>query len=255
MEKENLLEIKESLEPLKGIEIDNLKIPLEVVKDFEPSQFGTIVGTLVDALLPSIALKSNLGLTKSEGILGEREGYPDFLHDLGYRVELKGLYKDNPDIELKRPPTKREASARLTQKVTEKNVIVDKDALLLLCYQLDVYSKDESIVCPKIIDLGIFPVIELIRARDDRLIKSGGKWFGEFETPAILSKIGKKKIANNENLNEKEYGRKESEGYDYNEDTNFGKMKRIPYKNLQFFLKKHGCSHTNKGSYPEDWKI
>jgi hypothetical protein len=33
------------------------------------------------------------------------------------------------------------------------------------------------------------------------------------------------------------YGRKESEGRDYNEDTNFGKLKRIPYGSLQTFIK------------------
>ena len=34
------------------------------------------------------------------------------------------------------------------------------------------------------------------------------------------------------------YGRKESEGKDFNEDTNFGKLKRIPHPNLQAFLRK-----------------
>lgn len=35
------------------------------------------------------------------------------------------------------------------------------------------------------------------------------------------------------------YGRKKSEGKDFNEDTNFGKLKRIPHVQLQAFLKKH----------------
>ena len=134
------------LRPLIGLEIDNLRIPINVAREFEPSQFGTIVGTLVDALLPSIALKLGLGLEKAEGILGDREGYPDFINSLGYRIELKGLFKDNLLLDLKRPPTRREASARLTQKVTRKNVITETDLLLLLCYQMEPYSKDASVV-------------------------------------------------------------------------------------------------------------
>jgi hypothetical protein len=33
------------------------------------------------------------------------------------------------------------------------------------------------------------------------------------------------------------YGRKESEGKDYNEDTNFGKLARIPHLGMQQFLR------------------
>ncbi|WP_288175448.1 hypothetical protein [Sporofaciens musculi] len=33
------------------------------------------------------------------------------------------------------------------------------------------------------------------------------------------------------------YGRKENEGKDLNEDTNFGKLKRIPYGPLQEYIK------------------
>ncbi|MDM7298356.1 hypothetical protein, partial [Klebsiella pneumoniae] len=40
---------------------------------------------------------------KGVGILGDREGYPDFNHSDGYRIELKGLFIDNPEIELKLP--------------------------------------------------------------------------------------------------------------------------------------------------------
>jgi hypothetical protein len=35
------------------------------------------------------------------------------------------------------------------------------------------------------------------------------------------------------------YGRNESEGKDFNEDTNFGKLKRIPHARLQQFLAKY----------------
>jgi hypothetical protein len=38
------------------------------------------------------------------------------------------------------------------------------------------------------------------------------------------------------------YGRKESEGKDFNEDTNFGKLKRIPHPKLQGFLARYRLS-------------
>src|ERR1039457_3654042 len=40
-------------------------------------------------------------------------------------------------------------------------------------------------------------------------------------------------------LDTSSYGRKESEGKDFNEDTNFGKLKRIPHPGLQTFLRKY----------------
>jgi hypothetical protein len=47
------------------------------------------------------------------------------------------------------------------------------------------------------------------------------------------------KLAKKQPLDTTTYGRKESEGKDFNEDTNFGKLKRIPYQPLQEFLAKH----------------
>ncbi len=84
----------------------------------------------MDALIPNLDDLSSIGLQKAEGILGEREGYPDYIHDDGFRIELKLIYVDNPKLAMKRPPTKREPSARLTQKVTIKNVIPAQDAML-----------------------------------------------------------------------------------------------------------------------------
>jgi hypothetical protein len=141
---------------------------------------------------------------------------------------------------MKRPATPREPSARLTQKVTVKNVEPDKDALLVIAYQLQQTPENEMIYAPTIIDLGVFSMIECIEARDRRLTRAGGKWFGDYETPAVLSKRGKAKLRNGRRPNAKVYGRKESEGYDFNEDTNFGKLARIPYKPLSDFLRKHG---------------
>ena len=248
-------ELAKALSPLIGIEISYLKIPPEAAAQFEPSQVGTIVGTLTDAVLPSIALERKVGLTKGAGILGDREGYPDFDHEAGYRIELKGLFCDNPDVKLKKPPTRREPSARLTQKVTVKNVNADSDALLILSYQLQASSDGSGLMTPVIRDLGIFPVIECVRARDHRLTQRGGIWFGDYETPVVLSKSGKAKLRQGNSLDASAYGRKESEGKDYNEDTNFGKLKRIPYKPLQEFLARNGAHFSARGTYPEPWQI
>ncbi len=250
-----LNKLAEAISPLLNREIHYLQIPFEAAEHFEPSQIGTIVGTLTDAVLPYIALEVGVGLSKGPGILGDREGYPDFSHRDGYRIELKGLFVDNPGIKLKKPPTRREPSSRLTQKVTVKNVRADDDALLILAYRLQPARSDKKLLTPVIVDLAIFPVVECIRARDHRLHSRGGRWFGDFETPAVLSKIGRRKFASKAQLNEQLYGRKESEGHDFNEDTNFGKLKRIPYQPLQAFLMKHGATFTAKGDYPKPWTL
>ena len=221
----------------------------------EPSQIGTIVGTLTDLMLPRIALEKGIGLTKAAGLLGDREGYPDFEHDAGYRLELKGVFTDNPAVAMKKPPTPREPSARLTQKVTVKNVIPEADALLLLVYQLKPMTDDPTLLSPTIKAVGVFPAIECVLARDARLTEGHGRWFGNYETPTILSKAGRRKHRAGEPWNEAGYGRKESEGYDFNEDTNFGKMKRIPYRPLQEFLRDSGCKFAATGVYPEPWSM
>ena len=110
-----------------------------------------------------------------------------------------------------------------------------------------------------IIDIGIFSTIECIRARDKRLEACDGRWFGNYETPAILSKLGRAKVKNGIAPDSTTYGRKESEGRDYNEDTNFGKLNRIPYGPLQKFLAKH-CALSDGGEAsptppPPDSKI
>lgn len=250
---EALAELRAALGPLRNTQVKYLQLPADLALQIEPSQVGTIVGTLTDLLLPRIALEKEVGLVKAVGLLGDREGYPDFQHNAGYRVELKGAFRDNPHVAMKRPPTPREPSARLTQKVTEKNIVPDKDALLLLVYQLEYLQDDRTLLSPTIIDIGVFPVIECVRARDARMLSSGGRWFGAYETPTVLSKAGKKHRRKGLILNENIYGRKESEGHHFNEDTNFGKMKRIPYRPLQEFLKQAGCQFAPKGVYPTPW--
>lgn len=248
-------ELWKSLSPLIGVEIRYLMLPPQAAAQFEPSQVGTIVGTLTDAVLPEIALQMQVGLTKGVGILGDREGYPDFLHEAGYRLELKGLFCDNPAVLLKKPPTRREPSARLTQKVTIRNVNPDEDALLILSYHLSPSRDGSGLLTPVIRDIGIFPAIECVRARDHRLIQCGGMWFGDYQTPTIPSKKGKQKIRVGGSLDTSVYGRKESEGKDLNEDTNFGKLKRIPYKPLQEFLARNGANFSARGTYPTPWSI
>lgn len=254
--------LSRALNPLVGIQLPVLNIPKDILAGFEPSQIGTIIGAIMDAcipqlpaILPSNELVGKLGLAKCGGEIGEREGYPDYVHTSEKRVELKLLYVDPVDVEMKNPPTPREASARITQKVTVKNVDPVNDVLLVVAYQLQPNKGDTNLFSPTIIDLGIFSMMDCILARDQRLLESGGKWFGNFETPAVLSKAGRKKKADHQVTDDSTYGRKESEGKDYNEDTNFGKLKRIPYEPLQRFLKKHGASYAGSGTYPTPWVI
>ena len=241
-------QLRNALQPLIGVQFTNLTLPTSALPAFEPSQIGTIVGTLMDALLPTLDDIPEVGLQKHEGILGEREGYPDYKHSSGLRAELKLIYVDNPKLRMKRPPTKREPSARLTQKVTLKNVVPSTDTMLLVAYQLKRQEDQSDAASPTIIDLQVFSLIELVEVRDKRLLDGGGRWFGNYETPVVLSKLGQAKVAKRQPLDTTTYGRKESEGKDYNEDTNFGKLKRIPHAGLQAFLRR--CVGISVGQIP-----
>ena len=232
-----------SLQPLIGAQFNILSIPKEILTAFEPSQIGAIIGALMDACIPQLSKITDsdtfntVGLRKNSGILGDREGYPDYIHTSGLRAELKLLFVDNPNIEMKKPPTPREPSARLTQKVTFKNVKPDKDILLVIAYALMENKSRPGFYSPSIIDFRAFPVYECILARDRRMYSCHGGWFGNFETPTILSKQGNLKLARGQAIDYSAYGRKENEGKDLNEDTNFGKIKRIPYPPLQDYIK------------------
>ena len=234
--------IKTALQPLIGAQFNILSIPEEILLAFEPSQIGTIIGSLMDACIPQLSKITesntfdNVGLRKNDGILGDREGYPDYLHSSGKRLELKLLFVDNPNIEMKKTPTPREPSARLTQKVTFKNVQADKDLLLVIAYALMESNTKPGFFSPTIIDFELFPVYECILARDRRMYDSNGGWFGRFETPTILSNQGKRKKEAEIEIDYSSYGRKENEGKDLNEDTNFGKLKRIPYEPLHKYI-------------------
>jgi len=242
----SLSSLNAALIPLIGVQFHVLQLPAAVLAGFEPSQVGTLIGVLMDACIPQLdqildpETFVSVGLKKHAGILKDREGYPDFLHESGCRLELKLLYVDPTGVKMKKPSTPREPSARLTQKVTFKNVVASTDALLVVAYQLQAMPSALHLFVPTIIDLGVFSMVECIEARDLRLTSKGGKWFGNYETPAVLSKSGRRRMALRQPLNADGYGRKESEGYDYNEDTNFGKLARVPYKPLSDFLRKHG---------------
>lgn len=248
---EQLASLRDAFQPLVGTQFNSLMLPAAALEAFEPSQIGTIVGALMDALIPNLEDIPSIGLERHEGILGDREGYPDYKHESGLRVELKLLYIDNPDLTMKRPPTRREPSARLTQKVTIKNVVPSTDALLLTAYQLRPAVDNEVAVTPTIVALDVFSMIELVEARDRRLEQAGGRWFGNYETPCIVSRVGKEKLAKGQALDNSSYGRKESEGKDFNEDTNFGKLNRIPDPRLQAFLRKCIRMATGENSDPD----
>lgn len=229
--------MKIQLKPLLGLKIDWLSLPEEALPGFEPSQLAVIINTLLDASLPQIQLLSSdphnsqrlgsINLSKAPSGIGERESYPDYIHKSGKRVELKGLFVDNPSLKLKRPPTKREPSARLKENVTIEKIVPERDILLIVAVRLEII---EGRCYPIIIDYEVFPMIDCVEARDSRLKKAGGKWFGKM--PKVVSNKGQAKLKQGVKLN------KLSES-DFEKDTNFGKLKRIPYRALQNFLRKH----------------
>ena len=126
-------------------------------------------------------------------------------------------------MKLKRPPTRREPSARLKENVTLNVIEPKNDVLLIAAVQL----KEVNGFCsPHIVDIAVLSMVECIRARDERLISTGGKWIGRL--PKVISKKGVIKLKNGIELTDN----------DYEKDTNFGKLKRIPHLPLQTFLKK-----------------
>ncbi len=230
--------LRKEFDCLIGVRIDWLALPPESIEGFEPSQIAVIVNTLLDAAMPQIKLLAAepenitklqaVGLSKAPRTIGERESYPDYIHTSGKRLELKGLFVNNAELNFKRPPTQREPSARLKENVTITQVIPDKDLLLIAAVQLKLI---DGKCYPVIIDIGLFPMIDCINARDKRLAEAGGRWFKNL--PKVVSNLGRKKLSNGstfETLGET----------DFEKDTNFGKLKRIPYKPLQDFMRKHG---------------
>jgi hypothetical protein len=229
--------LRQLFQPLVGLKINWLSIPNQALPGFEPSQIAVIVNTLLDAILPQIEHLATdeenarklrgVGLSKAPGTIGQREAYPDYVHASGKRVELKGLFVDNPKLRMKRPPTAREPSARLKENVTMDVIDPANDALLLAAAQL---QEDESGDCsPCIIDIGVFSMVECVRARDVRLAEAGGRWIDGI--PKVVKKTSMSKFTSGKRLT----------AGDFEKDTNFGKLKRIPYPPPQDFMRKHGA--------------
>lgn len=227
-------DLRVSLNPLIGMEFHYLALPVNVLASFEPSQVGSVVGNLVDGCIPEIPLLFedkgvDIGLSKFTNYVvgegGEREGYPDFIHNSGKRVELKLLFTPTPEVNIRAP---REPSGRL--RVRMEDISRSSDALLVAAYQMQPSSRGRNLYSPVVTDIGVFSVAHCIQARDHSLALRGGRWTEE--GPVVPAKGGG--VA---------------------PDTNFGKLKRIPYKPLQAFLRKHGAPHTTRGLWPEPWSL
>ncbi len=124
---------------------------------------------------------------------------------------------------MKRPPTRREPSARLKENITIDTIDSERDVLLIAAIQL---REDNGFCSPFIVDIEVISMVECIRARDKRLLDAGGKWINGI--PKVVSQKGRKKLQLGQTLMDN----------DYEKDTNFGKLKRIPYQPLQDFLNK-----------------
>ncbi len=233
---DQIKQLKAEFDPLIGLRIDWLALPESVLPGFEPSQIAVIVNTLLDAALPQLKLLQvqdpdnkkrleEVGLSKFRGLIGEREAYPDYLHKSGFRVELKGLFVDNPALQLKRPPTPREPSARLKENVTTNDVVADKDVLMVAAVQLQEF---DHVCYPVITEVDLFPMIECINARDGRLLSGGGRWEGP--QPQVIKAAAQAKYRRGQPLSDEDYAR----------DTNFGKLNRIPYPPLVAMLLRYG---------------
>ena len=234
---DGLESLRRAFAPLVGVRITWLSIPSGALAGFEPSQIAVIVNTLLDAIRPQIeflasdkenkAKLAGIGLSKAPGVIGQRETYPDYVHVSGKRVELKGLFVDNPELALKRPPTDREPSARLNENVTMNVIDPGNDALLVAAVQL---RADKTGQCsPYVTDIAVFSMVECVRARDQSLATRGGRWIDG--VPKVIKKASTGKSNAGKELQES----------DFEKDTNFGKLKRIPYAPLQEFMRKHGA--------------
>jgi len=210
---------------LVGYQLPSLSLSKTALKTIEPSQVGSTVGSLLDSLLACWDeeegyQRGKLGLKRQHG-LGDRESYPDFtfeqfIIDFIGRIELKNLFVDSPHIDINRPSSAREPSARL--KISQEEA-QENDYLLVLAYRFEPSVIRPKSFSPVIIDLDFFSVEALLKARDSRVVE----WHGQ--TPMILGRNGQ--LAR---------------------DTNFGKLKRIPYAPLQSFLKCHG--YGSKHNHP-----
>ena len=68
-----------------------------------------------------------------------------------------------------------------------------------------------------------------MRARDTSLANRGGKWLDGIPKVVKKASMGKFRAGNR------------LQNFDFEKDTSFGKLKRIPYQPLQEFMRKHGA--------------
>jgi len=101
------------------------------------------------------------------------------------------------------------------------------DALLVAAVQLRPDAEGQC--SPYVADIGVFSMVECVRARDNSLAERGGKWFAGI--PKVVKKASMEKFRAGRRLQKS----------DFEKDTNFGKLKRIPYQPLQDFMRKHGA--------------
>ncbi len=101
------------------------------------------------------------------------------------------------------------------------------DALLVAAVQLRADGKGRC--SPYITDIAVLSMVECVRARDKSLADRGGRWIS-----------GVPKVVKKANMGKFKAGRR-LQNSDFEKDTNFGKLKRIPYSLLQEFMRKHGA--------------
>lgn len=192
----SLGQLRDEWSPLIGMKFNQLSLGRTALRSFQPSQFGSLVGTLLDGLLLDLDF---MGL---ERCALARENYPDYVHRSGVRVELKTVAAGAAPAG--------ERSARLK---VGASAVRHRDVLLVLAYGLTPNSKRSLFLSPQIVGFEVFNVGRLVKQRDERLLKSNGYFDGD----------GKAILVNKE-------GRSL-------EDTNFGKLDRIPDTKLQMFLR------------------
>ena len=197
---------------MNGYRIRQFSFPINS-RAFEPSQLGSIVGSLFEVWLPF----TMNGVMKHRCGNNNRETYPDLILSSRERVELKLILHCDHGKILREPPLK-ESAARLGHAVTEHNV-ESHDFALVVIYDIKV---DKAACFPEVVQCKPFPILELIRARDADLVRRGGMWGRE--RPMVKANTGGFKI-----------------------DSNFGKLSRIPHAGLQTFLASAGVWPRSPG--------
>lgn len=216
----------------------------------DPGDVGTLFGVAADVGIPVLDEHGDLDfgalkIQRNAGTAGQRSGYPDLdiagpavSEIIGFpsvRAELKLVYLDPTDVKMKNPPTMREPSARLA---VHKSLVKPDDLLLVAAYKPAPIVDEPDSFAAQIVDFKLFSARRCVQKRDSALTQRGGRWFGS--TPTVLSRLGQRKVNLGQALDLSSYGKKDADGRDFNEDTNFGKLSRIPYALLLKFLQVQG---------------